>query len=268
MTINTPNYKILHFDLSIARTQEEFNIFGGFIGVKAIKGDFFIQLDDKSTDPINLKLLPLIRTKFEKIYISNTSQSGGYILLVIGKPCEFDASLGTINSQHSNIEFPHQNIPSIKPTPITRIIPPPVIYPPAPQAPPDPVPPTQILASNTIQYHDSNRVHVDTTAPIDIYISTPIQIPLSGTKKISITAVEGVDNEIHLLAYLLSNNVRTRLSDNLPDPAGNPLPYTSICTLPSHEYSIGDQIIIVGEPSLHASPNLIFDDFKIMFDII
>ena len=270
MSINTPNYKVIKFDLSVARTQEEFNIKGGFIGVQAVNGDFFVQLDDKSADPINLKLLPIIKTKFEKIYISNASQSGGYILFVIGSPCEFDASLGTINPQHANVELPYQNIPPITPTPITLTPPPPEIYPPAPPAPPDPIPPQPIgiLASNTIQYHDSNRIHINTTTKIDIYISSPIQELLSGTKRISITTVEGENLDIHLIVYLLSNNVRTRLSDDLPRPIGNPLPYTSIVDLMPREYSIGDQIILVGEPPLNASPNLVFDDFKIMFDII
>lgn len=260
MAIKTPNYKILHFDLSIARTQEEFNMRGGFVGVKAINGDFFIQLDEKSADPINLRLLPIIRTKFEKIYISNTSQSGGYILFIIGRPCEFDAELGTINPQHANIGFPHQSIPRIKPAPITR---PTVLFPP----PPAPVKITQITASDTIQYVDNTNHHVTTTS-LDIFTSTPLQTPLEGTKKISFCLSSLIGRDIAFEIVLLSSdNIRTLLASIIGSPSD--LPRTVVYTLASRGYHVNDRLIISGIPDAvdGSGTNLIVSDFKIMFDI-
>ena len=262
MTINTPKYKVIHFDLSIARTQEEFNIHGGFIGVKAVNGDFFIQLNKKSSDPINLKLLPIIRTKFEKIYISNTSQSKGYILFIIGSPCEFDASLGTINPQHANINLPHQNIPRISPTPITG---PDGIFPP----PPEPVKITQITASNTIQYQDNTNHHI-TTNPFDIFTSTPIQRPLRGTMRISFHISNIVETDIIFEIMLLSvNNVRCSLVQNILDHVNQTQPITVVRDVASRGYNINDKIVIHGTASHHTHRiNLVISDFKIMFDIV
>ena len=260
MSITTPNYRVIKFDLSVARIQEEFNTRGGFIGVKAINGDFFIQLDEKSTDPINLKLLPIIRTNFEKIYISNTSQPGGYILFIIGRPCEFDASLGTINPQHTNINFPHQNIPSITPTPITGST---VIFP----HPPEPVEITQITASDTIQYQDNTDHHI-TTNPFDIFTSTPLQTPLRGTIRISFHISNIVETDIEFEIMLLSvNNVRDSLVQNIVNHVNQTQPITVVRDVASRGYYANDKIVIRGAPS-RQNPhiNLIVSNFKIMFD--
>ena len=268
MTIKTPNYKVIHLDLSIARIQEEFTINGGFIGVKAINGDFFIQLDEKSADPINLKLLPIIKTKFEKIYMSNASQSGGYILFVIGRPCEFDASLGITNPQHANITLPHQNIPRIKPTPIIPAPRPLVLYP----HPPEPVQITQITASNTIQYQDKTNHHI-TAAPIDIFTSTPLQTNLKGSKRISFHLSALIGRDIAFEIILLSaDNIRTSLLvDLIEDHWNQTQPMTIVRTLTSRAYSINDRLIIHGRP--HAvdgsgGSNIVVSDFKIMFDVV
>ena len=261
MVINTPNYRVLHFDLSIARTQEELHMKGGFIGVQAVNGDFFIQLDEKSTDPINLKLLPIIRTKFKKIYISNTSQLDGYILFVIGRSCEFDAELGTINPQHANIKFPHQNIPPINPTPALR---PAGLYP----APPPPIEIIQITASNTIQYQDNTDHHITETS-IDIFTSTPLQTPLEGSKKISFHLSSLIGRDIAFEIVLLSaDNIRTLLANIIGDPSN--LPRTVVYTLASRAYHINDRLIIRGIPDAvdGSGVNLIVSNFKIMFDVI
>ena len=263
MSINTPNYKVIKFDLSVARTQEEFNMKGGFIGVKAINGDFFIQFDDTSQDPINLKLLPLIRTKFEKIYISNASQPSGYILFIIGRPCEFDASLGTINPQHANIGLPHQNIPSINPAPITR---PTTLFP----TPPPPIEITQIAASGTIQYQDNSDHHITTGPPIDIFTSTPLQTPLRGTIRISFHISNIVDTDIEFEIILLSpNNVRDSLVQNIVDHVNQTQPITVVRDIASRGYYANDKIVIHGNP-VGPNPfiNLVISDFKIMFDIV
>ena len=264
MTIKTPNYRVIKFDLSEARTQEELHIKGGFIGVQAVNGDFFVQLDNKSADPINLKLLPVIRTKFEKIYMSNASQSGGYILFVIGRPCEFDASLGTINPQHANIPLPHQNIPRIKPTPITR---PTVIYP----SPPEPIKITQITASNTIQYNDKTNHHV-TTVPLDIFTSTPLQTKLRGSRKISFHLSNLVGRDMAFDIVLLSaDNVRTPLIIDISDHWNRTQPITIVRDIISRTYSINDKIIIHGKPCVvdgSGGPDLVVSNFKIMFDVV
>ena len=264
MTNKNPNYRVINFDLSIERTQEEFNIEGGFIGVQAINGDFFIQLDEKSADPINLKLLPTIKTKFKKIYISNASQSGGYILFVIGRPCEFDASLGTINPQHANINLPHQNIPPIKPAPIAH---PTFLFP-----PPPPIEITQITASDTIQYQDNSDHHI-TTAPLDIFTSTPLQTPLRGTIRISFHLSNIVHREIEFnIALLSADNIRTSLLNNYIDDhrsPSQPQSVTPVRIINSRKYSINDRLIVYGRPTGGGSVfDLVVSDFKIMFDVI
>jgi len=88
-------YQELTFDLGTARTDEELEIRGDFILVEYLDGDASIKLDNPGHDAIDLTKVKQIKTSpefFEKIYITNTAQSGKTLKLLIGGAASFTAT--------------------------------------------------------------------------------------------------------------------------------------------------------------------------------
>jgi len=87
-------YQELIFDLGTARTDEELEIRGDFILVEYLDGDASIKLDNAGHDAIDLTKVKQIKTApefFEKIYITNTAQTGKTLKLLIGGAASFTA---------------------------------------------------------------------------------------------------------------------------------------------------------------------------------
>jgi len=87
-------YQELTFDLGTARTDEELEISGDFILVEYLDGSAYIKLDNPGHDAIDLSRIKQIKTspqKFNKIYITNTAQSGKTLKLLIGGAASFTA---------------------------------------------------------------------------------------------------------------------------------------------------------------------------------
>ena len=88
-------YQELTFDLGTARTDEELEIRGDFILVEYLDGSASIKLDNPGHDAIDLTKVKQIKTSpefFEKIYITNTAQSGKTLKLLIGGAASFTAT--------------------------------------------------------------------------------------------------------------------------------------------------------------------------------
>jgi DNA-binding beta-propeller fold protein YncE len=100
------------YDLSIKRVDVPVDLSGGSIKVLAVNGDCFVQLNDKSQDPINLLHVANIKTEFTKFYISNNVQVGGYVAIVVGKHCEFELTTNIARDIHKPLLLPPQNIPT------------------------------------------------------------------------------------------------------------------------------------------------------------
>ena len=98
------------YDLSIKRVAVPINLGGGSIKVLAVNGDCFIQLNDKSQDPINLLHVANIKTTFTKFYLSNNVQVGGYVAIIIGSR-EFELTTNIARTTHEPLLLPPQNIP-------------------------------------------------------------------------------------------------------------------------------------------------------------
>ena len=87
-------YQELTFDLGTARTDEELEISGDFILVEYLDGSAYIKLDNPGHDAIDLSVVKQIKTspqKFNKIYITNSAQSGKTLKLLIGGAASFTA---------------------------------------------------------------------------------------------------------------------------------------------------------------------------------
>ena len=85
-------YKIITFDLNIARTKEKFELSGYNIAVIAMDGTADLFLNNPTADAIPLSAksatqfaVGRIETHFERFYITNTSQSGKTLKLAIGE---------------------------------------------------------------------------------------------------------------------------------------------------------------------------------------
>ncbi len=87
-------YQELTFDLGTARTDEELDIRGDFVLVEYLDGDASIKLDNSGHDAIDLTKIKQIKTSpemFEKIYITNTAQTGKTLKLIVGGAASFTA---------------------------------------------------------------------------------------------------------------------------------------------------------------------------------
>jgi len=87
-------YQELTFDLGVERKDEELEISGDFILVEYLDGSAYIKLDNPGHDAIDLSVVKQIKTtpqKFNKIYITNTAQSGKTLKLLIGGAASFTA---------------------------------------------------------------------------------------------------------------------------------------------------------------------------------
>jgi len=94
-------YQELTFDLGTARTDEELEISGDFILVEYLDGSASIKLDNPGHDAIDLSRIKQIKTapqKFNKIYITNTAQSGKTLKLLIGGAASFTAETTSIGN--------------------------------------------------------------------------------------------------------------------------------------------------------------------------
>jgi len=85
-------YKILTFDLNIARTKEKFDHAGYNIAVIAMDGTADLFLNNTTSDAIPLSAksatqlcVGRLETHFSRFYITNTSQSGKTLKLAIGE---------------------------------------------------------------------------------------------------------------------------------------------------------------------------------------
>lgn len=88
-------YQELTFDLGVERKDEELEIRGDFILVEYLDGSASIKLDNPGHDAIDLTKVKQIKTSpefFEKIYITNTAQSGKTLKLLIGGAASFTAT--------------------------------------------------------------------------------------------------------------------------------------------------------------------------------
>ena len=77
-------YTELVFDLGTARTDEEVEISGKYIVVYFLNGNASLKLNNPGADAINLQYIRAIKTNFNKLYITNTAQSGKYLKMIVG----------------------------------------------------------------------------------------------------------------------------------------------------------------------------------------
>jgi len=102
-------YQELTFDLGTARTDEELDISGDFILVESLDGDASIKLDNPGHDSIDLTKIKQIKTspeKFEKIYVTNTAQSGKTLKLIVGGAASFTAVSSESIGLYFDCEYP------------------------------------------------------------------------------------------------------------------------------------------------------------------
>jgi len=88
-------YQELTFDLGVERKDEELEISGDFILVEYLDGTAYLKLDNPGHDAIDLTRVKQINTspqKFNKIYITNSAQSGKTLKLLVGGAASFTAS--------------------------------------------------------------------------------------------------------------------------------------------------------------------------------
>ena len=83
-------YNIIDIDLSIPRINEVYNLYGGSIKVINATSDCFIQFEDTSQDPINLRFVDEIKLKFKKFYISNIGIENKSIKIVVSDNFNLD----------------------------------------------------------------------------------------------------------------------------------------------------------------------------------
>jgi len=88
-------YQELVFDLGVERKDEELEISGDFILVEYLDGSAYLKLDNPGHDAIDLTRVKQINTspqKFNKIYITNTAQTGKTLKLLVGGAASFVAT--------------------------------------------------------------------------------------------------------------------------------------------------------------------------------
>ena len=98
------------YDLSFERKDIPINLEGNSINVIAVTHDCYVKVNEKWEDPINLMHVGNIRTNFNKLYLSNKVNVGGYIAIIIGG-CDFQLTTKIVRPEHKPLELPPQNIP-------------------------------------------------------------------------------------------------------------------------------------------------------------
>lgn len=110
MTEEYKNYSTHVYDLSYIRKDTPINLERNSINVIAITHDCYIKINEKWEDPINLMHAGNIKGNFNKLYLSNNANVGGYVAIIIGS-CDFELSTNIARPQYKPLELPQQNIP-------------------------------------------------------------------------------------------------------------------------------------------------------------
>ena len=82
-------YQILELDLSIERSNIEFNIVGNYIYVLSLNGSISFRFNELTNDKINLIEYRVIKTPFYRFFINNEAQIGKICKIAIGIETEF-----------------------------------------------------------------------------------------------------------------------------------------------------------------------------------
>lgn len=98
------------YDLSFKREDIPIDLGGNSINVIAVTHDCYVKVNEKWEDPINLMHVGSIKSNFNKLYLSNKVNVGGYVAIIIGG-CDFELKTNIVRPQHKPLELPQQNIP-------------------------------------------------------------------------------------------------------------------------------------------------------------
>lgn len=82
-------YQILDLDLSIARSNNEFNIVGNYIYVLSLNGSINFCFNELTNDKVDLIEYRVIKTPFYRFFVNNEAQVGKTCKIAIGIETEF-----------------------------------------------------------------------------------------------------------------------------------------------------------------------------------
>lgn len=89
-------YRIVTFDLDVARDKVRIGFSGDFIEVIEHEGtDATIRLDKLDADPIDLTKIVRIKAPFKDFYLTHSAQSGKNLILAIGGEANFEVARQT-----------------------------------------------------------------------------------------------------------------------------------------------------------------------------
>jgi hypothetical protein len=90
--VDSQTYRILTFDLGVARANVETKVWGDALAVVTITGTASIRLNEPDNEDIDLSLVrELPAALFHRFFITNTVQAGKTLTLIIGKATLFTA---------------------------------------------------------------------------------------------------------------------------------------------------------------------------------
>ena len=87
----------LDLDLGTARADVKFNFVGSFIFVESLDGSCAIKLNEQNSSEVNLIQYQAIAAPFDKIYVTNSAQSGKTCKLLIADETFFRCRSGVIS---------------------------------------------------------------------------------------------------------------------------------------------------------------------------
>ena len=102
-------YRRVTINLAVARTDTEIPVQGVFLAVEKNEGDVTIKLNRKEQPNLSLSTYPVIRSPFDRFFITNTAQPGRELIVLVSSEGEFEVSAPSSNlqiaSNYSRLNF-------------------------------------------------------------------------------------------------------------------------------------------------------------------